>query len=113
MKVLLTGVLLTIPVAAIIGGTFGMHAAPAVVGFGLAATIIQVVAVAAAKPAVDRSFDRFMVRWGVGMGLRLVGLALFVTAVLWRPDVFPPLPTALGFLGVLIPLLFMEPRFLK
>jgi hypothetical protein len=32
--------------------------------------------------------------------------------VLVGPDQFPPLPTAFAYLGVLIPLLFTETRFL-
>jgi hypothetical protein len=44
------------------------------------------------------------------MGLRLGGVVLLMVAVVVRRDLFDPLPTALGFLGVLIPLLFFEAR---
>jgi hypothetical protein len=38
---------------------------------------------------------------------------LFLVAVLVDRRLFPPLPTALGYLGVVIPLLFLETRFVK
>ena len=113
VSVLGPGVALTAAVALVLWAAFGRSALLAAISFGLVATLIQVVAVAVATPALDRSFDKFMVRWGVGMGLRLAGVVLFTVAVLARPEFFPPLPTAFGFLGVLIPLLFMETRFLK
>jgi len=48
--------------------------------------------------------------WLYGMALRLGGVLLFAAAVFaWR-TVFVPLPTALGFLGVIVPLLFLELR---
>ena len=37
----------------------------------------------------------------------------WLAAVLWNRELFPPLPSAVGYLGVLIPLLFTEIRFLK
>ena len=47
------------------------------------------------------------------MGLRLGGAGALALAVIARPAAFPPLPTAVGYLGVLVPLLFTEIRFLK
>jgi hypothetical protein len=47
------------------------------------------------------------------MGLRVGGVVVFLVAVLVDRELFPPVPTALGFLGVLIPLLFAELRFVK
>jgi hypothetical protein len=47
------------------------------------------------------------------MMLRLGGVVLMGAAVVWDRTLFPPLPTAIGFLGVLIPLLFLEVRFVR
>lgn len=113
MSVLGLGVAITAGVALMLWAAFGRSALVGAVCFGLLATVIQVIAVAAARPALDQSFDKFMVRWGLGMGLRFAGVVLFAVAVLAWPTLFPPLPTALAFLGVLIPLLFTEMRFLK
>jgi hypothetical protein len=72
-----------------------------------------VVSVAVLKRAWQAPFKELAKAWSVGMGLRLGGAVLWMLAVLLRGDVFPALPTAIGFLGVLIPLLFTEIRFLK
>ncbi len=113
MRALAPGLALTVAVALVLWVAFGRQALPAAISFGVLATLIQVASVAVSEPALDRSFDKFMVRWGVGMGFRLAGVVLFAVAVLVWPSLFPPLPTAFAFLGVLIPLLFMETRFLK
>jgi hypothetical protein len=47
------------------------------------------------------------------MGLRVAGIALMAAAIVAAPALFPALPTALGFLGVLVPLLFMEMRLAR
>ena len=54
-----------------------------------------------------------MRRWAMGMGLRLGGIVLFVVAVVADRALFPPVPSAAGYLGVLIPLLFLEARLLR
>lgn len=81
--------------------------------FGLLATAIQVAAVVAVEPVWDAPFDKFLSRWGLGMGLRVGGVIVFLGAVLVDRELFPPIPTAFGYLGVLIPLLFAELRFVK
>ena len=81
--------------------------------FGVLATIIQLLAVLLVRPVMEAPFQDLLLRWGIGMGLRLVGVGLFVVAVLWSRDIFPPLPTAFAYLGVLVPLLFTEIRLIK
>jgi hypothetical protein len=81
--------------------------------FGTLATAIQFGAVAVVRPVREAPFSKFMGRWGVGMGLRMGGVVLFLVAVLIDRELFPPVPSALAYLGVLIPLLFTEMRFLK
>ena len=75
--------------------------------------MIQYRAVAAVRPVRDAPFSEFVSRWGWGMALRFGGVVVFLVAVLIDRELFPPLPTAFAYLGVLIPLLFMELRFLK
>ncbi len=81
--------------------------------FGSLATAIQVGAVAVVRPVRGDPFSKFMGRWGIGMGFRMGGVVLFLVAVLVDRDLFPPVPSAFAYLGVLIPLLFTEMRFLK
>lgn len=78
--------------------------------FGLFATATQLAAAIFMAPAWEGNFDVFVRRWLVGMVLRLVGVVLVFVAIAVQPELFPPLPTALGYLGVVIPLLFTEIR---
>jgi hypothetical protein len=80
--------------------------------FGLVATLIQVVATRRILGRRSAPPAEFMKQWGVGMGLRLGGVVLLVIAALIDRTLFPPLPAALGFLGVLIPLMVLEVRLL-
>jgi hypothetical protein len=82
--------------------------------FGVVATAIQVGAGRVMRTGgVPASFPIFAARWGMGMGLRIAGIVLLVTALIVARDVFMPIPTAVGFLGVLIPMLFLEARSLR
>lgn len=75
--------------------------------------VIQLGAVAVVKPVLGAPFSKFMGRWGVGIALRFGGVAVFLVAVLIDRELFPPVPSAFAYLGVLVPLLFTEMRFLK
>lgn len=79
--------------------------------FGLLASTIQYVAGRIqSKVPKDADFATFAKGWGTGMGLRTLGVAvLAVVCSLW-PERFPPVGAAIGYLGVLIPLLFLETR---
>jgi hypothetical protein len=81
--------------------------------FGLVATGIQAASVALVKPVFAGETVRLLKRWGLGMLLRMVGVALVAVAAMLDPIHFPPLPTAFGFLGVLLPLLFLEVRLVR
>jgi hypothetical protein len=95
-----------IAIAAVVGGR------PAAMGGGVA-LIAQLWAVALLKPKMRAPNPQFMARWLGGMGIRLLALAaLLVWAVTHRASL-PPLPAALGYVGVLLPLLFLQTRFLK
>ena len=110
MKAAAAGLALTVLVGAILLLTLGRAALLPSAVFGLVATAIQVVAVLILRRAERAPFHLFMRSWAAGAGLRIIGVALVAVAVTVRRDLFPPLPTALAFLGVMIPLLFMEIR---
>ena len=86
-------------VAALLGGK------PAAIGGGVA-VLAQLWAVALLRPKMRAPNPEFMARWLGGMGIRFlgVGVVLIVSATL---------PALLGYLGVLLPLLFLETRFLR
>lgn len=83
------------------------------VTFGAGATGIQMAAVALVRPVRAEPFGKFMARWAMGMALRLAGVVAFAAVVLADRELFPPLPTAFGYLGVLMPLLFLETRLIR
>ena len=85
---------------------------PAAIGGGVA-VIAQLWAVALLRPKMRAPNPQFMARWLGGMGIRFLAVgALLVWAVTHRAFL-PPLPAVLGYLGVLLPLLFLETRFLR
>jgi hypothetical protein len=80
---------------------------------GAAALLAQLAAVALLRPAMRASQPVFMARWLGGMGLRALALGAVLAFAATHRAVLAPLPASLGFLGVLLPLLFLETRFLK
>lgn len=110
----LGGVALTVLVTAVLVLAWGREAVLPGVTFGLLATAIQVVSAALVGPVAKHGEFKLLIRrWAMGLGLRVAGIAAFGVVVWVRRDLFPPLPTAFGYLGVVVPLLFMETRFLK
>ena len=107
---LMAGLVLTAVVTTVLHFAFGHAAMLPAAAFGLLATAIQVAASGARGRAELGGFDRSVQAFAAGFGLRLLGVVLMTVAIVARRDLFPPLPTALGFLGVTIPLLFMEIR---
>ena len=112
MKLVAIGLGLTAVVTAILWLGWGRSAVVPCLTFGGLATGIQLAAVEAVKPVMNEAYEKFAWRWAMGMGLRLVGVAGIVLAVVLDPELYPPLPTAFAYLGVLVPLLFAETRFL-
>lgn len=107
---LMAGLVLTAVVTTVLHFAFGHAAMLPAAAFGLLATAIQVAASGARGRAESGGFDRSVQAFAAGFGLRLLGVVLMTVAIVARRDLFSPLPTALGFLGVTIPLLFMEIR---
>lgn len=91
----------------------GPRAAIAAAAFGALALVIQLGALALLRPVHGAPFQRFLTRWGAGMGLRLLGVVAIALAAGLDERHFPPVPTAAGFLGVLLPLLLVEVRLLR
>lgn len=107
------GLVLTAVVAAVLALVFGAGAFLPAATFGVLATGIQYLAGHLLRPVLGAPFPVLVRRWAIGMGLRLAGVVLIAVAIAADRRIFEPLPTALGYLGVLIPLLFAETRFLR
>jgi hypothetical protein len=78
---------------------------PAAIGGGVA-LIAQLWAVALLRPKMRAPNPEFMARWLGGMGVRLLGVGIVLI-------VSRTVPALLGYVGVLLPLLFLETRFLR
>ena len=114
MKVVALGLGLTLLVTAALVAVWGRAAAlvPGV-AMGLLGTLIQWAATRRLRRNYDGSTPDFFRAIGAGMALRMAGVLLMLLAIVADRGVFPPLPTALGFLGVVIPLLFLEVRLVR
>jgi hypothetical protein len=113
VKRLALGLSLTAVAAALLGATSRWQVAVAGTGFGLLATGIHLAAIRLLRPALGGSVKQLAARESLGLALRLAGAGVWLAAALADPETFPALPTAGAYLGVLMPLLFMEIRFLR
>lgn len=80
---------------------------------GGTALVAQTAAVVLLRSAMHGPQRPFMRRWFGGMAIRALSLGGLVVVSATHQGRLPLLPTTLGFLGVLLPLLFAENRFLK
>jgi len=88
-----------VTVATLVGGK------PGAIGGGVA-FVAQLWAVAILKPKILAPNPQFMARWLGGMAIRLLGVGVVLI-------VSRTVPALLGYIGVLLPLLFLETRFLR
>lgn len=113
MKQVVPGLVLTAVVSALLVWGFGGVALMPALLFGGIATAVQLAAARFLRQARGKSFEQLLKAWGLGMALRMAGMFLFLGAVLADRTLFPPLPTALAYVGVLIPLMFSDLRTIR
>ncbi|HSE43862.1 MAG TPA: hypothetical protein VLA89_00885 [Gemmatimonadales bacterium] len=113
MKAVGWGIGLTALVTVVLALYWGRGAILPGLAFGALATAIEVMALARLRHTWDEPGTGPLKGFAEGMGLRLAGVAVLATAMVIDRTVFPPLPSALGFLGVLVPLLFLEVRWVR
>jgi hypothetical protein len=107
------GLILTVVVTTLLLWGFGRVALLPGLLFGGVAAAIQLAASGFLRKAVGKPYEQLLKAWGLGMGLRMLGVFLFLGAVLADESIFPPLPTALAYVGVLIPLMFSDLRTIR
>lgn len=113
MRQIAPGVVLTAVVSALLVWGFGRAALMPALVFGGLATAVQLAAARFLRRAAGKPFEQLLKAWGLGMVLRMAGMFLFLGAVLADRTLFPPLPTALAYVGVLIPLMFSDLRTIR
>ena len=97
-------------IALVVAGVPGLVAALA---GGALATSAQIAATALLRPGMKAGTPEFVRRWASGIAIRGGALVLMVVVLFATRSVLPPLWLALGFLGVLLTLLYTETRFLE
>jgi hypothetical protein len=80
---------------------------------GMVAVAAQAGAVALLRPAMDAPQGRFLARWLGGMAIRALAVGALLAYAATHRTRLEPLAASLGCLGVLLPLLFLETRFLR
>lgn len=107
MNVALPGALLTALVVAVSWLAWGRSAILPALVMGFVATAVQVAARhLMRRPGNPRS--PFPAGWLWGMALRAAGIGVMLVLVLADREHFAPLPAALGYVGVVVPLLMLE-----
>jgi hypothetical protein len=96
--------------AALLGGSASAGAA---LGGAALAAVAQGVAVALLRPAMGAPTAAFVRRWVGGMAVRGAATVLLAVVLVLVRDRSPVLWMAAGYFGVLLPLLFVETRFLR
>jgi hypothetical protein len=113
MKAVGWGVALTVLVTVVLVLSWGRAALLPGLAFGALSTAIEGVALTRLRRTWHEPGTGPLKGFAEGMGLRLAGIAVLAAAIVMNRTVFPPLPSALGFLGVLVPLLFLEVRWVR
>ena len=108
-----SGVALALGIAALALAAGGRGAAAAALSGAALAGLAQVVAVVLLRPAMGAPAPVFMQRWLSGMAVRGASALVLAALVVVLRDRLPVLWMAAGYLGVLLPLLFVETRFLR
>ena len=98
--------------AGLVAAAWALGGPPAALG-GVAAIAAQLGAVGLLRPVMRAPQAAFMARWLGGMALRALALGALLAFSATHRGALSPLPASLGFLGVLLPLLFLETRFLR
>ena len=80
---------------------------------GMVALVAQMGAVALLRPAMSGPQGPFFARWLGGMAIRALAIGALLAYAATHRARLEPLAASLGFLGVLLPLLFLETRFLR
>jgi hypothetical protein len=107
---LIWGAVCTLVASAAAVGIWGRAALVGAAAFGALATVLQLVAAqlmaSTGKPA---SLDHLTV-YVIGVFLRLLGVVLLGVAVSLDRATFSPFGSALGYVGTILPLLYLETK---
>lgn len=104
------GLAATLVMTVVATAVWGRAATVAAATFGAVATMVQLLAARImAKSGLTAPADQVKV-YGTGVLFRLLGVVIFALAVSVDRATFPPLASATGYLGTVLPLLYLETR---
>lgn len=92
---------------------WGRQAGLAALMLGVLATVLQLFAAwRMARTGRPAELDHLNV-YVIGVVLRMAGVLILGLVATLSPRLFPPLPSALGYLGTVLPLLYLETRLTR
>jgi hypothetical protein len=104
------GAIATLVVAASAAAIWGRAGAIGAAASGGVATALQLIAARAMeRTGIPAALDHLAV-YGMGVVLRMSGVLLLGMAIGLDRTAFPPVPSAVGYLGTILPLLYLETR---
>jgi hypothetical protein len=107
------GLVLGVLVAAVAAVARGRDAVAASACGSLLGLVAQLGAVGLLRPVMGARTPAFMRRWAAGMAVRGASLVVLAGLVVLLRGAVPVLWMAVGYLGTLLPLLFLETRYLR
>ena len=97
-------------VSAVAAAIWGRSALVGAATFGVVATAVQLVAAQLmARTSKPAALDHLTV-YVIGVFLRLLGVVALGIAVSLDRVTYPPVPSAAGYLGTILPLLYLETK---
>lgn len=96
--------------AGLSGALLGASAARAALILGAVALGLQLLGERMVRRTGQRPTVDNLAVYAIGFGLRVVGIVVLGILVTVRRADFPPIPSAVGYLGTVIPLLYLETR---
>lgn len=112
-RLVATGLGVEMAVAGVAFASGGSPALAAALAGGGVALGAQVAAVVVLRPAMSAQGPVFNRRWALGVAARAASFLMVAVLILTFDDALPPVWTAMGYLAVLLSLLFAETRFLR
>jgi hypothetical protein len=104
------GLMATVAMALLAGMVAGRQAAVAAAAFGALAVALQLAAGEVARRQQQGADRDVMKEHLIGMAFRVAGVALIAVAVTTDRATFPPGACATGYLGTVLPLMWLETR---
>ncbi len=104
------GGIAALAMAGLCGVLLGVPAARAALVMGGVALGLQLLGERLVRRTGQRPTVDNLAVYAIGFGLRVVGIVVLGILVTVRRELFPPVPSAVGYLGTVIPLLYLETR---